>query len=97
MAPRAAERPKLLPCCLSMPGVQHITNNMCNDVRRGLLSWSRFWQQAKAPETMLVISERRSRFIWTCLRGPCFSHKEPMFDSFTNTLCEARWKAVLEA
>jgi hypothetical protein len=42
---------------------------MCNDTHTALVGWQRFWGQLKTLEALLVISERRARYVWTCLRG----------------------------
>ena len=66
----------LLPACLTIPGLQHIANNMVAEVHTSMEHWGEFFSQCKALEAMLVIPERRSRYIWTCLRGTAHGHKD---------------------
>ncbi len=58
-----------MPACLTIPGLQHICGNMCSEVHTSMSGWPRFWDQLKTLEAMLVISERRARYVFTCLRG----------------------------
>ena len=58
-----------LPASLTIPGLQRISNNMSNEVHTALTAWRPFWAQLKVLEALLVVPERRSRFVWTCLRG----------------------------
>ena len=52
---------------------------MCNEVHSVLSHWPVLWDQMKKLEALLAIPERRSRFVWTCLRGSIFSHKDIIF------------------
>jgi hypothetical protein len=85
-----------LPNSLTVPGLQHIMNNLCNDVHKHLHHWTHFWDELKNLEALLVVSERRQRFVWTCLRGSHLQHRDRMFNKFTGSLYEARWRAVLD-
>lgn len=57
------EHAVLMPHSLTMPRLQHISNNMCNEVHTALPHFSEYWIQLKALETLLVVPERRSRYI----------------------------------
>ena len=89
-------RHRLMPFCLTVPGLQHITNNLCNDVHCNLQHFGDFWKELKNLEALLRVDERRARYVFTCLRGSPLAYKEPMFNSFTYSLYESRWRAVLD-
>jgi hypothetical protein len=66
---------EFMPRGLTVPGLQHIANNLCCDTHTALEGWKRFWVQCKTLEALLALSERRSRYIWTCLNGTPFQGK----------------------
>ena len=67
---------RFLPGALNVPGLQHIANNLASDVHTSLSHWPVFWEQLKSLEAMLHVPERRSRYVWTCVRGTPFAHKD---------------------
>jgi hypothetical protein len=66
-----------MPGSLTVPGLQHIASNMCNETHTSLARWPKFWDQLKVLEALLSLHERRSRLIWTCIRGGPFESKDP--------------------
>ena len=62
--------------CLTIPGLQHIVNNLCNDVHNSMGYFATFWQHLKSLESLLCVSERRGRYVWTCLRGTDLEYKD---------------------
>jgi hypothetical protein len=73
--PNILDSEAFLPAALTIPGLQHLANNMCNETHTALEHWKHFWNQLKAIETLLALHERRTRFVWTCLRGTPFASK----------------------
>jgi hypothetical protein len=85
----------LMPNALTIAGLQHIVNNLSEDVHKGLDHWDTFHSQLKNFEQMLKLPERRRRFFFTCVRGTAFANKERAILHFHATLYEKRWKEVL--
>jgi hypothetical protein len=84
----------LMPNSLTIAGLQHIINNLCEDVHKSLAHWDVFFKQLKCLESFLRIEERRARFVWTCLRNTPMSGLAHRFDKFKGSLYEARWHEV---
>jgi hypothetical protein len=84
----------LLPSCLTFAGLQHIINNLCEDAHKGLKQWESMYKDLKLIEAFLRVPERRSRFVWTCLRGGPHQRFENKFSKFKASLYEARWHEV---
>ena len=73
--PVRPETQHFMPSTITVPGLQHIANNMCNETHTSLSHWKVFWSQLKRLESLLAMSERRSRYVATCLRGTAFESK----------------------
>ena len=49
--------------------MQHVANNMCNDVHQSLKHWPHFFAQLKNLEAFCRVKERRSKYVQSCLVG----------------------------
>ena len=91
-----ADAPKhFMPNCMAFGGLQHVVNNLCEDVHKGLAHWPTFYTQLKVLEVFLRTDERRQRYIVTCLRGSRLASPEHRFEKFEASLYEGRWHEVL--
>ena len=63
----AAEERMLLQNSFTIPGLQHIVNNLLSDVHTCLTHWPTFWKQCKSIEALLSVQERRLRFVQRCM------------------------------
>ena len=79
----------------SMAGLQHICDNLCRDTHEGLDYWPVFFADLKNMEAFMRFSGRRRKFITTCIRNTRLQHLEFLFEHFSASLYEARWREVL--
>ena len=85
------QRRFLMPNSLGNAGVQHQMSNLNKDVHKHMVHWKTFHSHLKVIESLLRLEERRSRFVWTCLRGTQWSRFERLFEHFRASLYEDRW------
>jgi len=86
----------LLPNALTVPGVQHIVDNLCKDVHEHLRGWEGFKADLVNFKNFLVLGEIRERLRWTCMRNTQYEQFEYMFEHWVHRLYEARWHNVIE-
>ena len=65
-----------MPNCLSVAGLQHIINNMLDDVHKAIPWWDTCLKYLKQFEALLRSEEKRQRLTWTCLRNTEFEIEE---------------------
>ena len=82
-----------MPRALVIPGALHICSNLCKDVSKKLEQWQHFLNQLSSLEALLCNRDRRERFMVTCV--PRDSEQRALFKSFSGSLYEKRWGAVI--
>jgi hypothetical protein len=83
-----------MPNAYILAGVQHVTDNLNADSNKSMGNFASFFKDLKLLEAGLL-SHRRERFQWTCLRRGRHAHLSKKFDNFTGSLYEARWHEVV--
>ena len=86
----------LMPNAVQAAELQHVCDNALKDIHEDLQHWEGYYQQLKHFESLLVFTERRQRYVWTCVRGTDWAWAEDLFDRFESHLYEKRWKAVAQ-
>lgn len=76
-------------------GLQHASSNINCDVHTSLSYWDSFWTQLKNIEALLLMGERRRRFLWTCVRGTPRENQSHSLKYWSCDLYENRWRYVL--
>lgn len=92
------DRTYLLPNCASVAGMEHIVNNLVQDVHKYMPGWGGFWKQLKLFEHLLHIPDYKRRLYHTCFLGTDLDSKgKAVLDSWPKgaTLYEERFKSVL--
>ena len=87
--------PVLMDNALQIAGLQHISDNLCEDVHLAMDYWPQFFAYLKLLEALLTVQERRFLYINQCLRGTPYQHYERKFLKFKGSLHEERWREVL--
>ena len=85
----------VMPHAMTVAGLQHVIFNLCEDTHLALQHWAEFFKQLKTLESFLRVEERRQRFCWTCLRNTPLASRDSMFQRFSKSLYEERWREVL--
>lgn len=94
-APMVVEEDKhFLPNAMTVAGLQHVTSNLTEDVDKEMEIWNEFYPKLVNLQNFLMRPYRRSRFVWTCLRGTGFASEEHRLKHWTATLYKARWHEV---
>ena len=86
----------MMPNGFTLAGVQHVVNNLNQDVHQSLSHWKAFFKELHNALGLLGRDDRRQRYCWTCLRGTPYEAKERLFESWSKELYEPRWREVLE-
>ena len=81
---------------IPIAGMQHIIHNLNAEAHQHLSHWDTFYRQLKVVEALLRIDERRQRYCWTCVRHTPFVNTAYLFDKFSESLYEARWREVMK-
>ena len=84
----------LMPAAIIVPGCLHITSNLSKDISGQLSCWPSYLKQLKQLEALLSVRDRRDRFVRTCVGED--SAAAAQFKSFSGSLYEARWGAVVD-
>ena len=86
----------MMPNGFTLAGMQHIVNNLNQDVHQSLSHWKAFFKELHNALGLLGRDDRRQRYCWTCLHGTPYEAKERLFESWSKELYEPRWREVLE-
>lgn len=78
-----------------MYGLQHLTNNLNEDIHKSLAYFEKFWSQLKNFEALLFHRERRRRLVVSCIIGSARADEEHKLCHFSCQLYEKRWKCVV--
>ena len=96
VAERPSNVPKVFaPNMISIYGLQHLTDNMNQDIHKGLTHWDAFYADLQNLEALLLRRQRRRRFVFTCLYGTPLAAHAWKFDHFSAGLYEKRWRCVI--
>ena len=79
---------------LPVMGMQHIVFNLLKETHTAIPFWDAFWHNLKNLEALLNWRFRRQRFISTCLRNTPMADMESLFDTWSQSLYEKRWREV---
>ena len=86
-----------LPNSLTVAGLQHIINNMNADTHKSLKHWEAFFAELKNLQGLFGMTERRQRYVFTCLRGtPYETNWSKSFENFSSSLYEPRWHEIIK-
>lgn len=95
IVPVAVDEDKhFLPNAITVAGLQHVTSNLTEDVDKEMELWKEFYPKLANLQNFLIRAYRRSRFVWTCLRGTAFASEEHRLKHWTAALYKARWHEV---
>ena len=84
---------RFMPNAVVIPGALHICSNLCKDVSSKLAHWDVFLKELALFESLLCHRDRRERFLSTCV--PATAEERTLFKSFSGSLYEKRWGAVV--
>lgn len=85
----------MMPNAVPIAGLQHICDNLFRETHEGLEYWPEFFADLKIMEAFLRFSNRRRKFVNTCLRNTRLERLEHLFENFSASLYEPRWREVL--
>ena len=80
---------------LTISAMQHIINNLQNDIHEHLEHWPTLVRHLNSVEALLCVEERRLRLEWTCIWGTPHAHLSKLFKKWSATLYEDRWREVV--
>ena len=93
--PPVVHRSTFMPSALCSYGLMHCMDNLTADMHKDLSWWSEFHKQLKQMEALLTRQDRRERFIHTCVKPSHLADQHRLFNKFTQTLYEGRWKEIV--
>ena len=79
----------------TIPGLQHIVDNLSSDVHKEMPGWSRFYAICKQVEALLRPDEKRQRFVSRCVLNSEYADRADTLRRFSASLYEGRWKEVI--
>ena len=84
----------LMPNAAKCYGLQHFASVLNVDTHEELEYFDTFYEQLKNAEGLLKITERRERFVWTCIRGTAFDQHPgvKLILGFSGSLYDKKWK-----
>eukprot|EP00971_Amphidinium_carterae_P349218 6490905-Amphidinium_carterae.1 len=86
-----------LPYALQVYGIQHLVDNVNRDCHVALKGWTRFHQQLKCLEAFICSTDRRERYVATCLADMFhFKEKALFLRRFGTKLYDKRWHVVMK-
>ena len=83
------------PYGLTIAGMQHVVDNLNHDTHEKMEHWDWFYAILKQFEALLRNTERRDRLIWTCFRHTSHARFEHLYERFSASLYEQRWREVV--
>eukprot|EP00971_Amphidinium_carterae_P350630 6491656-Amphidinium_carterae.3 len=84
-----------LPLAIGVAGMEHITNNLTEEIHVHLAYWETFYGQLKNASLLLVHRFRRERFVQHCLGGSPLAQQAHELEGWSATLYEKRWRHVI--
>ena len=81
----------LFPCCIAVPGVQHVIHNLNSEVQHSLSYWNELHSSLKTVEALLAQPHRKKHFIMSCIQDTCWAGHADAIAKFQATLYQHRW------
>jgi hypothetical protein len=87
---------RFMPTAFRIYGLQHLCNNLNQDVHQNLKWWTWFWTRLKNFERLLAHKPKRTRFAVACMKGTVYENRTKEIINWDSVqLYEPRWHCVL--
>ena len=91
----APKSQKFLPFAVPVAGLEHITNNLTEEVHVRLAWWETFYAKLHNLSLLLTHRWRRERFLHHCLQGTPLAVRAHELEGWSASLYQARWHHVI--
>ena len=85
-----------LPRAVAVPGLNHITHNMCSDCNTCLTCWPAWLETFRPLVSLIHHKHLRQRYIATCLLGTRHEWMKKFFEAGLPTFAEWRWGSTVQ-
>ena len=84
-----------MPRAISIPGLNHIINNLCSDCNKTLEGWDAWHSQFRTVVALLHHPHLRRRYVASCLQGTRHAYMQDFFKVGVEKFAEWRWGSTV--